>query len=73
MKTEKRHQELLEASQNALAEAGRDAIARGKQTETPVWVWKDGQWVDALSNTLYTGDTAKPPPLARVREKPKDQ
>ena len=73
MKNEKRHQEMLRASEVALAEAGRDAIARGKQTETPVWVWKNGHWVDVLADSRYPSDAEERPSLARVREEPKDQ
>ena len=73
MKKEKRHQELQKASQAALAEAGRDAIGRGKQAETPVWIWKDEHWVDVLADPLYPSEADERLSLARVREESKDQ
>jgi hypothetical protein len=40
---------LTDAGLQALAQAARDAVDLGKRTGTPVWVWRDDQWVNLLA------------------------
>jgi len=56
--------------------AARDAVDLGKRTGTPVWVWRDDQWVNLLAEP--TGAYRKieadtPKETAVVRESPADE
>lgn len=69
MNTDKRHRELLESAREGLERAAQVALDRGRKFGTPVWVWEDGEWVDALAEERrnYQRDSQQ---SAVVRDEP---
>ena len=69
MSNQELHDEMLEASRKALLKAARTAIERGRETDTPVYIWEDGKAVDLLADTTDLNPYLKGSQLlARVRE-----
>jgi len=72
MSSENRQKQLLEESRKGLRRAARAAIECGVETKTPVWIWEDGKWADALADLRDGAVDLKPAAGEVVREEPGD-
>ena len=68
MSTKERHQELGDRALTALERSGKAAVERGKRTGTPVWAWRDGEWVNVLADYPSVTEKSDTENLTSVRE-----